>query len=607
MLGHELLPRGGGATPVGELVSRGTRRVGSSDPAERARGISELLDARARPNAREHDHELATRALATAFAAAGLPRAAHACAVHVADERAVAALASRVPPRDRARAALAGVGAGGRPRFGDAAEAWLDDGKLVGAARALERAEEWDRARALWSRLAAQLGAGPRRYEASLAWLNVVRASLRLGDGVEQRRAADLVVEYAEEAADASLRADERERAFDALEVLVSLGRWTRRFEHALLGYVGRARILRTDRLITSSTATLVEAIAHARQVGENSAAADLARELAELARADGDDALHRRARLEEADSARMAAGESGRPDALIEPTLLAAARAYAEIGLYSKVDAVYRELSQRAATDARRAYYERARARYDGLLDEPVPRRRGDERRPQPIDLFHVDLSEWEAAGSAAEAAANLLLEPECAELTRRRALTAELAGLLCEPELDRAPAAGVALVSHLAPLEVYAMLSPLEHLSRSTHLDVRAAVAATLGRFRFKRALSIARALSLEPALAPHLASSIPQLSFAHGIDPLQRLAHAPDERIARAALTALAELSHRDAGEVLLDYLLAGSDAERRLARAVLDEHPSASLRQAAKRALDSPDPARRALAVHFANPS
>lgn len=606
MRGHELLPTGAGATPVDELVSRGRRRAESRDPAERARGISELLDARSRAGTGEREHDQAVRALAAAFRAASLPRLAHACAVHLGDEEQVAVLSTEVPARDRARAALLGVGARGPRRFVTAADLWREDGKLVGAARALERAEEWDRARALWSRLAALLGAGPRRYETALAWLNVVRTSQRLGDAREQRRAADLVVEHAEEAADAFLRADERERAFDALEVLVSLGRRTKRFEQALLGYVGRARILRQDRLIGFSTATYEEAIAHARHAGENSAAAELARELAELAASDDDGALWRRARREEAESARMAAVESGRPDALVEPMLLAAARAYADIGLFSRVAAVYGELGERARTPERRAYYAGAVARYASVPDRAAPRPLGGEARPPSVDLFHVDLAEWEADGSACEAAGDLLLDPECATLTRRRALTVQLAGLLCEPDAPTTPAAGVALVGQLATLEVYAMLSPLEHLARSPHLDVRASVAGALGRFRFKRALSIARSLAAEPELAQPLSSSIEQLSFAHGIDPLLRLARAPDERIARAALVALAELSHSDAGEVLLDYFVSGGDAERRLAGAVVEEHPSASLRSAAKRALEAADPTRRAIAARLAGP-
>lgn len=603
MKGYQLLPRGDGGTPVDELLSRGRRRVESADPGERARGISELLDARARPSTPEREHEQAVRALVTAFSAAGMPRAAHACAVHVDDAQRVASLSSAVPPRDRARAALAGVGSRGRPRFADAADQWLLDGRLVGAARALERAEDWTRARALWSRLALLLGAGPRRYETALAWLNVVRASQRLGDGREQRRAAELVVEHAEEAADAFVRADERERAFDALDVLVSLGRRTKRFEHALPGYVGRARILRADRLVAFSTATYEEAVAHARHAGENSAAAELARELAELASADGDDALSRRARREEAESARMAAEERGRPEALVEPMLLAAARAYAELGLFSKVAAVYADLAARARADERRAYYGRAARRYDGLTDSAAPRPLGGEPRPPSVALHHVDLAEWEADGSAAEAAAELLLDPECAALTRRRALTVQLAALACEPDVERVPAAGVALTSQIASLEVYGMLAPLERLSRSPHHDVRAEVAAALGRFRFKRALSIARALAPDAALASALAPSIEQLSFAHGIDPLLRLAHAPDERVARAALVALSGVAHPDAGEVLLDYVVGGGEVERRLALSVLDERPSASLRRAASRALDADDPTRRALAARF----
>ncbi|MCC6645617.1 MAG: hypothetical protein IT374_08610 [Polyangiaceae bacterium] len=606
MNGHKLLPGTPGATPVDQLVSRGQRRVASGDPRERARGITDLLDARARPGARDVDHERALSALVPALLAADLPRPAMACAIALGDERLVAGLGARVPPRDRATAAALGVGSGGAPRLREAAALWQEDDRVVSAARALERAEAWGEARALWSRLASRLDDGALSYESALAWLNVVRASIRLGDADAQRRAAELVVERAEIAADAARRADERERAVDALEILVLLGRHTRRFEHALPGYVGRARTLRRDRLVRFATATFAEAIAHARQAGDNAAAAELARELASLAQADGDDALARRARREEADSARMAAAETGRPDALVEPMLLAAARAYAELGAFSRVDVVYAELAARAPTQARRDYYARARARYEGLTDRPWPAPLGVEARPPPLDLFHVDLAEWEAGGSAAEAAVDLLLDPACTILTRRRALTVQLAGLLCEPGLDRVPEAGVALVSQVACLEVYAMLSPLERLSRSPHADVRAAVADALGRFRFKRALRVARALAVDPALAPRLAPSIERLAFAHGIDVLLELARSPDPHVAPAALRALAQISHPDAGEALLELLVEAGARAREVALSVLDAHPSAPLRSAARRALDSDDPTRRALAARLVGP-
>lgn len=593
-----MLPDGAGLARFDELLSRGKRRLGSRDLVERELGVGDLLDAIRRANANEREINAALHALSRGFSSINRPRLAHAVAVFQRDVDLVRALDSAVLPRDRARARIAS--GSDRAAFAAAAEELEADGLLVSAARAFERAEAWARARALWSRLAGQLAGSPERYEASLAWLNVVRASLRLGDEREARRTAALVVENAEEAADGFLRTNERERAFDALDVLVALGRRTKVFEHALLGYVGRARILRQDRLTTFSTATFEEAIAHAREAGENTAAADLARELAQLARADGDRALYTRARRDEAESSRMAALEEGRAAGLVEPMLLSAARAYADCGHFRSVGSVYVELSRRAATAPRRSYFARAATRYDGRVDPPLSRSSALDARPAAADLHFVDLVEWEGRGSAAEAAAELLFDPACADLTRRRALSVQLAGLLAEPDLDTDARAGVALVGAIAQLEVYAMLSPLEHLARSPHRAVLRAVAGALGHFTFKRTFSTVRQLAGEPELQTKLADAVASLAFAHGIDPLLRLARTADGELARAALSALASIGHRDAGEALLDYLVAGGDAERQQLFTVLERTPSSSLRAAAKRAIDASDPTRARLA-------
>ena len=91
-----------------------------------------------------------------------------------------------------------------------------------------------------------------------------------------------------EEAADHFESVGQRERAFDCFQVLVQIGRESKMFEDVLEGFVNCIRILREDHLKYFALQYFEDALTSARERGELSAAATLAREASEYARSLG-------------------------------------------------------------------------------------------------------------------------------------------------------------------------------------------------------------------------------------------------------------------------------------------------------------------------------
>src|SRR5262249_43359168 len=157
---------------------------------------------------------------------------------------------------------------------------------------------------------------------------------------------------------------------------------------------------------------------------------------------------------------------------------------------------------------ESRVKHYGRARGRYRDAQDLPI------DAAPLPAHLrhevgfpevWHVDLVEWEQGGSASQACGDIVLDPgQWSEGTRRRAMLARLGALSVEgPPApgQRGPAmeAHVRLAEQLALVELYTILSPLEHLFRRPEPQVRAAVVKALSRFLYKRTfISLRDALS-------------------------------------------------------------------------------------------------------------
>jgi tetratricopeptide (TPR) repeat protein len=538
--------------------------------------------------AREEDYVAMTGELREVLTRMGDHRGALTASWYAGTEQSQRPLIGSVPPIDRARTLLAWADRDGDPErqkrlYARAADEYEAGGLVAQAAIARERGQDFARARALWSRLAQLLSSsGADFYAAGLARFNLARTSLRTGDAGAAREAVFASVHLLEEAADRYETIGQRERAFDCYQVLIAIGRESGAFEHVLEGYVNVIRILREDHLRYYALQSYEEAVTAAEKQGEISAAATLAREMAAYARKEGLPAVANFAMLTQArlwQEVSSAALRRGAPTEIGENALLAAVIAFGEAGQYRKVGDVYRGLADLPLEDARKKHYGRARARYVDAHDLPI------DAAPLPAHLrhevgfpevWHVDLVEWEQAGSASQAAGDVVLDPsQWSEVTRRRAMLARLTALSLEAQeaqggAERVPAPlFVALAEQLSTVELYTILSPLEHLFRRPEAAVRVAVVRALSRFLYKRTfITLREALGdPDPTVVHEAAKALEELRFPHAFDPLARIYRESQSAAVRAsAVRALAKIDTFEAAEMLLGIIRHDGSEER-----------------------------------------
>ncbi len=556
--------------------------------------------------AREEDYVAMTGELRDVLSRMGDHRGALTASWYAGTEQSQRPLVSHVPPIDRARTLLAWADREAdaerqKRLYARAADEYEAGGLVAQAAIARERGQDFGRARALWSRLAQILSSsGADFYAAGLARFNLARTSLRTGDAAAAREAVFGSVHLLEEAADRYETIGQRERAFDCYQVLIAIGRESGAFEHVLEGYVNVIRILREDHLRYYALQSYEDAVAAAEKQGETSAAATLSREMAAYARKEGlpavaNFAMMTQARLWQEVSA--AALRRGAPTEIGENALLAAVIAFGEAGQYRKVGDVYRGLAELPLEESRKKHYGRAGARYVDAQDLPI------DAAPLPAHLrhevgfpevWHVDLVEWEQAGSASQAAGDVVLDPsQWSEVTRRRAMLARLTALSLEdqeakvgaargsgggaplggaqpPGVGSVPAATVvALADQLSTVELYTILSPLEHLFRRPEAAVRVAVVKALARFLYKRTfITLREALSdADPSVVREAAKALEELRFPHAFDPLARIYRESQSAAVRAsAVRALSKIDTFEAAEMLLGIIRHDGSEER-----------------------------------------
>jgi hypothetical protein len=455
-------------------------------------------------------------------------------------------------------------------------------GLVAAAAIYREKAEDFQGARALWSRLAQVVGTGADAYNAALVQFNLARCAKMCKDPRQAREAIVASVRLLEEAADHFESVGQRERAFDCFQVLVQLGREAKMFEDVLEGFVNCIRILREDHLKYFALQYFEDALSAARENTEFSAAATLAREASEYARSLGMASASAHYTLVQAELWRDVARlqlERGAPPEIAENAVLAAILAFGEVGQFAKVGQLYSELSGMDIENARKEHYARAAKRYGGVRDEPIDAAplpshlRQDNHFP---DVWHVDLLEWEQQGSAAEACADVLLDKRWPDLIRRKALLARLTAFAVEgrPQGDAASeallvGARVRLAEQLAQLQLYAVLSPLERLFDRPERQVKVAVLNAMQTLFFKRSFITVRTglRDQDPAVVDHAARAVEALYFQHAFDPLSRIVReAPQPNVRAAALRALARVDTLEAAEFLLGVLEHGAPADR-----------------------------------------
>ncbi len=483
------------------------------------------------------------------------------------------ALLPGVPSVDRART-LAATG-----DMAGAAREMENAGLVAAAAIYRETADDWRGARALWSRLTQVAFGGADAYNAALVQFNLARCAKKCGDVRQAREANVAAVRLLEEAADYFESVGQRERAFDCFQVLVQIGREGGMFEDVLEGFVNCIRILREDHLKYFALQYFDDALTAAKERGELSAAATLAREAADYARVLGIGSASAHYVVMQAELWRDVARqhlERGAPPEIAENALLAGILAFGEVGHYARVGGLYKELALMDLEESRKKHYARAAKRYEGVRDEPIDTAplpshlRQDNNFP---DVWHVDLIEWEQQGSAAEACADVLLDRRWPDLIRRKAMLARLTAFAVEgrPEDGSGPAtnARVRLADQLAQLQLYAVLSPLEKLFERPERPVRVAVLAAMQQLFFKRSFVTVRAALRDgdPAVVEQASKAVESLYFQHAFDPLSRIVRESSAPMVRAsALRALARVDTMEAAEFLLGVLEHGAPADR-----------------------------------------
>lgn len=550
-----------------------------------------LLAALGQTIAREEEYATAVRELRDVLASLNDPRGALTLDWYTGNERGQRDLLPKVPTIDRARTILAWADRTEDPSrkqssYAKAADEFEAAGLVAQAAIARERGGDLYRARALWSRLAHLLGAsGGDYYAAGLARFNLARTSLRTGEPAAAREAVVAAVHLLEEAADRYETIGQRERAFDCYQVLIAIGRESGEFEHVLEGYVNVIRILREDHLRYYALQSYEEALAAAEKQKEVSAAATLAREMSAYARKEGLPAVANFGTLAQArlwQEVAAAAHARGAPSSIAENALLAAVIALGEAGQYNKVGAVYEKLAGLELEEARRKHYANARKRYVEAQDIRIESQALPAHLRHEVgfpEVWHVDLVEWEQHGSASQAAGDVILDPSAwSEVTRRRAMLARLSALEIEAEEERSPGRTASpqlygtLAEQLAHVELYTILSPLEHLFRRPERDVRIAVMKALSRFLYKRTFITLREglADPEPTVVQEAAKAVEELRFPHAFDPLARIYRETQSSLIRSsAVRALARIDTLEAAEMLLSIIEHDGREERQAA--------------------------------------
>jgi tetratricopeptide (TPR) repeat protein len=548
--------------------------------------ISALVGAAAQTHVSEHDYVGVLRPLEEALGKRGDARGALTVIAYLAPGdpavwKRAQGLLPRVPPVDRARVLSA------QGRMAEAAREMEDAGQVAAAAILRERAKDWSAARALWSRLVHVTERGDDVYVAALVRFNLARCAKQCGDAVRAREAIVASVRLLEEAADHFESVGQRERAFDCFGVLLQIGRESGAFEDVLEGYVNCIRILREDHLKYFALEYFEEAIAAATERGETSAAATLAREAADYARSLGLAPTSGGYSVRQAELWRALAKQHlgrGAPPEIAENALLASILAFSEVGQWSRVGALYRELSELDLDPSRREHYGRVSGRYGTMRDDALET---SSTVSHPLrqethftEVWHVDVVEWEQQGSAAEACADVLLDRRWPDLIRRKAMLARMTALPIEAAADDASAAGqearLRLTEQLAQLQLYAVLSPLEKLFARGARRVKIAVLEAMQTLFFKRSFVTVRTAlrDPDPPVVEQACKAVEALYFVHAVDPLSRILRESPEPAPRAsALRALSHIDTIEAAELLLGVLEHGAPADRLAAMAAL----------------------------------
>lgn len=533
----------------------------SGQPREARDTLWALLD---RTHVSEVEQPQILHLLQQTYIALGRKRAAATVALYRGDASAVPSLSD--DPRDRARARLLANDIAG------AAQEYQQGGCLGHAAILLEKHGDHARARVLWAELAESPKLASEPYTQGLVRFNLGRACIATGDEAGGRKATIQAMHLLEAAADAFETQGLRERAFDCYQVLLNLGRGGA-FENLAEGYLNCIRILKEDNLSYYVLQYYEDFQELALKAGELHAAATLFREAAEFSRAQGMPygALYEEKAAQTLMAAAARTLEQGGAPEMAENAYAAAIDLFNDIGAYSQVCAVYGELAKLPLGEKRKARYSRLQERLREGRDEAIERVSfPDYLRVDTayLDIWHLDVLEWEQGGDAAETMGEVLLDPNWSEYIRRRALLARLQQLGADELANGSHLVGLA--AQLAKVGVYVALSPLEHLAQDTRIGVRQACMRAVRQLQFKRSFVLVMQGLADDAesVKSEALAAVASLHFKHAFDPLQRIyRESRDAKVRKVALGSISRIPSQQALEALIDVLRQGTADEKK----------------------------------------
>ncbi len=204
-----------------------------------------------------------------------------------------------------------------------------------------------------------------------------------------------------------------------------------------------------------------------------------------------------------------------------------------------------------------------------------------GQATRPAgpTLEVWTVDVIEWEQAGRGEEIAAEIYFDAVHAPSrggaslpARRRAVAARLAALAttsAAPDTTEGIKLAEGLVARLAEMVDYRVMSALEALAAHGSAVVRARVAEAAGVMPFKRSAQLLRRAARDDArdVIAAVAKAVARKQSAVFVDPLRRLAReAQHGEVRAAALRALSSIDNAEAASAVLSVLEAGAAEER-----------------------------------------
>ncbi len=575
-----------------EAIARARQSLRAGQP-DRAEQILFTNAQQTHLAARDYDEIL--RTLADALTQLGKLRAAGTVLLYLREPARMAQLVTS-EPRDLARAAQLDR------KHALAAQHYRAARWPAHAAIQFEEAEQYPAARALWEEVAADPRLREDPYTGALVSFNLGRVLEKLRDPVGAHRCRVRATRLLEEAADMLEARGMRERAFDCFQVLLTLGAETGSFENLAEGYLNCIRILREDHLKYYALQYYEDFISRAERAGEHHAVATILHEASDYARGVGLN-FHAALRVREAEAWRRAAQHTlagGGSVQLAENALLAAVGAYSAVGLHAQAVSVFRALAELPGAEEKRSKRYKALAeQYSSAQDEPARAPPLPDYLRQPVaypDIWNDDVIEWEEHGDPVETCGEILLDTTLPDFVRRKALLARLVALMArEPNH---PTTLAQLAEALGQVQLYAVLSPLEHLFERGRGEVRVACLRAARQLFFKRTFTVIMKGvqdAQDAAVVSAAVDAIGALHFPHAFDPLSRLHREADNpRVRQAALGSIGRISSREAVEYLVGTLIHGTQEERQQARDLLIRNDAQEAAQVLQNALVSERP-------------